>query len=156
MTGNAHFVGGSAQDRAAILKLHETYIDLNARFDWENLQALFSPSPEAVFFNLNGHTYKGRDHWTRLWQFYGGQVRSSYWTPFDIGGVVTGDVGVVWCHRRTRRKWVGAEPPPRNIHYDDGEFISRSTMVFRKEDGQWRVVHAHFSPADDGPRPGGV
>jgi hypothetical protein len=29
-------------------------------------------------------------------------------------------------------------------------------MVFRKEDGQWRVVHAHFSPVDPGPRPGGV
>jgi ketosteroid isomerase-like protein len=29
-------------------------------------------------------------------------------------------------------------------------------MVFRKEDGQWRVVHAHFSPGDSGPRPGGV
>jgi ketosteroid isomerase-like protein len=152
----AQLVGGSADDRAAILKVHEAYIDVNTRFDWENLQPLFSPAPEAVFFNLNGHTYRGRDHWTRLWQFYGGQVQSTYWTPFDIGGVVTGDLAVVWCHRRTRRKWVGATPPPRDIHYDDGEFISRSTMVLRKEAGQWRVVHAHFSPADGGPRPGGV
>jgi hypothetical protein len=69
---------------------------------------------------------------------------------------VTGDLGVVWCHRKTRRQWTGKEPPPKNINYDNTEFISRSTMVFRKEDGQWRVVHAHFSPADSGPRPGGV
>jgi SnoaL-like domain len=155
MTG-AKLVGGTAEDRAAILKLHDDYIDVNTRFDWENLQPIFSPSPEATFFNLNGHTYQGREHWTRLWKFYVTQVQSSYWTPYDIGGVVTGDLGVVWCHRRTQRKWVGAEPPPRDIYYDNTEFVSRSTMVFRKEDGAWRVVHAHFSPADKGPRPGGV
>ena len=149
-------VGGSAEDRAEILKLQADYIDVNTRFDWENLQPLFSPAPEATFFNLNGHTYRGREHWTRLWKFYGQQVQSTYWTPYDIGGVVTGDLAVAWCHRKTRRQWVGKEPPPRDIHYDNSEFVSRSTMVFRKEDGKWRVVHAHFSPADQGPRPGGV
>ncbi len=152
----ANLVGGSAADRADILKVHADYIDVNTRFDWENLQPLFSAAPEATFFNLNGHTYGGREHWTQLWKFYGQQVQSSYWTPFDIGGVVTGDLAVVWCHRHTQRQWVGKEPPPRDIHYDNSEFVSRSTMVFRKEDGKWRVVHAHFSPADGGPRPGGV
>jgi ketosteroid isomerase-like protein len=152
----ANLMGGSAEDRQAILALHERYIDVNTRFDWDNLQPIFSAAPEATFFNLNGHTYKGRAQWTRLWQFYSGQVRSTYWTPYDIGGVVTGDLAVVWCHRKTRRQWVGAEPPPRDLHYDDSEFISRSTMVFRREDGVWRVVHAHFSPADMGPRPGGI
>jgi ketosteroid isomerase-like protein len=156
----AQLVGGTAEDRQEILRLHEKYIDLNARFDWENLQPLWSGAPEAVFFNLNGHTYKGREHWTRLWKFYIQQVQSTYWTPYDIGGAVTGDMAVVWCHRKTRRVWTGKEPPPRNIHYDGSEFVSRSTVVFRKEDGKegatWRVVHAHFSPADSGPRPGGV
>ena len=42
------------------------------------------------------------------------------------------------------------------IHYSGDEFISRSTMVFRKENGDWRVVHAHFSPASAAARPGGV
>ena len=152
----AKLVGGTKEDREEILRLHERYIDVNTRFDWQNLQPIFSPAPEAKYFNLNGHTYDGREHWTKLWKFYGGNVQSTYWTPFDIGGVVTGDIGVVWCHRKTRRQWTGSEPPPRDIHYDNSEFISRSTMVFRKEDGKWRVVHTHFSPADSGPRPGGV
>jgi ketosteroid isomerase-like protein len=69
---------------------------------------------------------------------------------------VTGDLAVVWCHRKTRRRWTGTEPPPRDLKYDDTEFVSRSTMVFGKEDGRWRVIHAHFSPGDSGPRPGGV
>jgi ketosteroid isomerase-like protein len=152
----AKLTGGTEDDRKEILRLHEKYIDVNTRFDWQELTPIYSPAPDATYFNLNGHTYNGREHWLRLWKFYGQNVASTYWTPFDMGGVVTGDLGVVWCHRKTRRRWTGKEPPPKNINYDNTEFISRSTMVFRKEDGQWRVVHAHFSPADSGPRPGGV
>ena len=33
--------------------------------------------------------------------------------------------------------------------------MSRSTLVFHKEDGAWRVLHAHFSVGDLGQRPGG-
>jgi len=152
----ARLTGGTDEDRKEILRLHEKYIDVNTRFDWEGLTPIYSPAPEATYFNLNGHTYKGRDHWIRLWKFYGQNVSSTYWTPFDIGGVVTGDLAVVWCHRNTRRQWTGKEPPPKDINYGGQEFISRSTVVFRKEDGTWRVVHTHFSPADSGPRPGGV
>jgi ketosteroid isomerase-like protein len=152
----ANLVGGSKQDREQILQLHVDYIDANARFDWQKLEPIWSAAPEAVFFNLNGHTYKGREHWVRLWKFYGQNVQSSYWTPFDLGGVVSDDMAVVWCHRRTKRHWTGAAPPPKDIHYGGAEFITRSTMVFRKEAGGWRVVHAHFSEASSGERPGGV
>jgi len=150
----AKLVGGTAEDRQAILKLHDDYIDVNTRFDWENLQPIFSPSPEATFFNLNGHTYKGREHWTRLWRYYKDNVASGYWAPFDIGGAVNGDLAVIWCERQTRSEWEGSDPIPSRPYGKD--FISRSTMVFRKEDGDWRVVHVHFSPASEAPRPGGV
>jgi hypothetical protein len=152
----AHLVGGSARDREQILKLHADYIDANAGFDWHKLETLWSEAPEATFFNLNGHTYKGREHWFRLWKFYGQNVASSHWTPFDLGGVVGEDMAVVWCHRRTRRKWTGKTSLPEDIHYGGEEFITRSTMVFHKENGDWRVVHAHFSQASSGERPGGV
>ena len=55
---------------------------------------------------MNGHTYKGREHWTRLWQFYQPNVRSGYWTPFDLGGVVSNDLAVVWCERQTQSEWI--------------------------------------------------
>src|SRR5213595_2365446 len=129
----ANLVGGSARDRERVLKLHADYIDANARFDWQKLEPIWSEAPEAVFFNLNGHTYKGREHWFRLWKFYGQNVASSYWTPFDIGGVVSDEVAVVWCHRRTKRKWTGAAPPPQDIHYGGEEFVTRSTMVFARK-----------------------
>jgi len=152
----ANLGGGSEADRKQILQLHADYIDVNSRFDWVNLEPIWSAAPEATFFNLNGHTYNGRHHWIRLWKFYGQNVRSSYWTPYDIGGVVSGDLATVWCHRKTKRNWVGDEPPPSDIHYEGKEFVTRSTMVFRKEDGEWCVVHAHFSEASASARPGGI
>jgi len=120
----AKLVGGSPQDRRRLLqRLHE-YLDINARFDWEPLQDLWSSMPEAVFFNLNGHTYNGRAHWTRLWQFYQKNVASSYWTPFDIGGVVSDELAVIWCHRRTRSDWVGEEPPVGPRRYGNEHITS--------------------------------
>src|SRR5258708_17590945 len=107
-----NLTGGSAQDRAEILKLQADYIDVNTRFDWENLQPLFSPAPEATFFNLNGHTYKGREHWTRLWQFYQNNVASSYWTPFDIGGGLFRHPATLSFRRRATSVHGGSGPHP--------------------------------------------
>jgi len=151
---DANLAGGSPEDRQRILERLEAYLDANGRFDWETLQDIWSGAAEAVFFNLNGHTYVGREQWTRLWQYYKDNVRSGYWQPFDIGGVVSDELAVVWCHRHTRSEWVGGDAMPTRPY--GTEFVSRSTMVFRKEDGDWRVVHAHFSPASSGPRPGGI
>jgi len=52
----ANLVGGSKSDREQILKLHADYIDANARFDRDMLDPIWSKAPEALFFNLNGHT----------------------------------------------------------------------------------------------------
>ena len=150
----AKLIGGSPEDRQRLLERMDEYLDANARFDWEKLQGLWSAASEAVFFNLNGHTYKGREHWARLWRYYKDNVASGYWTPFDIGGAVNGDLAVIWCERHTRSEWVGTDPTPSRPYGKD--FVSRSTMVFRKEAGDWRVVHVHFSPASEAPRPGGV
>ena len=152
----ARLVGGSEADRKKLLQVLDQYIGANEHFDWDRLAPIWSERPEATFFNLNGHTYNGREHWFRLWKFYGQNVASSHWTPFDLGGVVGDDMAVVWCHRRTKRRWTGTAPPPENIHYGGEEFITRSTMVFHKEKGDWRVVHTHFSQASSGERPGGV
>src|SRR5262249_57519470 len=98
----ANLVGVSERDREQILQLHADYIDANARFDWQKLEPIWSLASEAVFFNLNGHTYKGREHWFRLWKFYGQNVQSCYWTPFDLAGVVSHAISAVSSH-----------PPPK-------------------------------------------
>ena len=61
----ANLVGGSESDRKKLLHVLDEYIVANQYFDWERLDPIWSELPEATFFNLNGHTYNGADHWRR-------------------------------------------------------------------------------------------
>src|SRR5215475_14445128 len=107
----AKLVGGSEADRLRVLEQMHKYLDVNARFDWENLQDIWSGAPEAVFFNLNGHTYKGREHWTRLWQFYQNNVQSSYWTRLTwAGSCPTTSPSFGASGTPTRNGWAATRP----------------------------------------------
>jgi hypothetical protein len=153
----AKLIGGSKSDRQNVLELQQVYLDANAKLDWDTLRdQIWSAAPEGTFFNLNGHTYNGRDHWIRLWQYYKQHLMVGDWIPYDIGGVVGSDVAVTWCHRKTKLKWIGGDPRPNDDRHEGKEFVSRSTMVFHKESSGWRVVHVHFSEASSGERPGGI
>ena len=151
----SNLAGGSEGDHKRILEQHAAYLLANSRFDVDMLEGIWSASPEATFFNLNGHTYVGKNQWQRLWKFYVDKLETGEWVPYDMGGVVSGDVAVVWCHRKTTVRWIGSGPGPENLRLED-DYVSRSTMVFRREDDDWRVVHVHFSEASDASRPGGV
>jgi hypothetical protein len=149
-------IGGSETDRKRVLELQQAYLDANAKFDWDTLRdKIWSGDPAATFFNLNGHTYNGRDHWVKLWQYYKQHMATGEWIPYDIGGAVGPEVAVTWCHRKTKLRWIGTDPRPNQRH-EDKDFVSRSTMVFHKENGDWRVVHVHFSEASADARPGGI
>jgi ketosteroid isomerase-like protein len=142
-------------DVKRILEVHDAYLRANAAYDWRALRAIWSDDPTNVFFNMNGHTYVGLEHWTRLWQFYAQHKESGWWEPFDVKVMVSGDMAVVTCHRKTATRWKpdsGAAPPG----HEDKSFVSRSTMVLRREHGNWKTVHAHFSEGRATPRPGGV
>jgi ketosteroid isomerase-like protein len=139
-----------------VLAQFEAYLEANSVFDWERLQnEIWSTRPEATFFNLNGHTYHGRDHWVALWKYYKEHMNTGTWIPFDVGGVIGPEVAVIWCERHTKIRWVGNDPRPAERHEDE-DFVSRSTMTFYKENDDWRVIHVHFSPASKDARPGGI
>jgi ketosteroid isomerase-like protein len=155
MTASVVFDGGSEADRAKVLESLHAYLDANATFDWNALQKIWSHDPTNVFFNMNGHTYVGLPHWTRLWKYYSERVETGLWEPYDIKVLIRGDMALVTCHRKTTRKWKG--PESERLGYDsDKSFVSRSTMVMLKEHGAWKAVHAHFSEAREGPRPGNI
>ena len=78
-----HFDGGSDADHEAILAAHDGYLRANAAFDWPALKPIWSDDPTNVFFNMNGHTYVGLEHWSRLWQYYAQHKESGWWEPFD-------------------------------------------------------------------------
>ena len=73
----AKIVGGSEADRQMLVQLHEEYLVANGKFDWPGIEHVWSAEPHATFFNLNGHTYQGAEHWKRLWAFYGKNVQST-------------------------------------------------------------------------------
>jgi hypothetical protein len=155
MPDNVHDDGGSATDRTRILEVHQAYLDANSTFDWKALRPIWSDDPTNVFFNMNGHTYLGLEHWTRLWQYYGERLETGQWEPFDVKVIVCGDMAVVTCHRKTKTRWTGA-PTERPVWHVDKSFTSRSTMVLLKQHGDWKTVHVHFSEARDTPRPGNI
>ena len=155
MTPEVIFDGGSEADRRRVLELQKAYLEANAAFDWVALDKIWSHRPDNVFFNMNGHTYVGLAHWTELWKYYRERIDTGLWVPYDMKVVIRGDMAVATCHRRTQRKWKGseAERPPEHV---DKSFISRSTMVMVREDGDWKTIHVHFSEASPGARPGGI
>ena len=150
------FDGGSEPDRREILAVFEVYLSANAAFDWDKLAATWSHDPTNVFFNMNGHTYVGLEHWTRLWQYYRQRVDTGWWEPYDVKVLVRGDMALVTCHRRTARRWKGPESERLSYDADRPAFVSRSTVVMVKEAGGWKTVHVHFSQASPESRPGGV
>jgi len=91
---------------------------------------------------MNGHTYVGLEHWSRLWQYYGQHKESGWWEPFDVKVIVRGDMAVVTCHRKTASRWRPETGKPNAGHVDKS-FISRSTMVLVKQHGECKTVHVH-------------
>src|SRR4051812_42251610 len=115
MTEDIVFVGGSEADRKAVAAQHAAYLEANAVFDFDRLQKdIWSAAPQASFFNLNGHTYVGRDHWVRLWKYYKEHMQTGTWVPYDMRGFISGDLATVWCHRKTKLAWTGTDPRPDN------------------------------------------
>jgi ketosteroid isomerase-like protein len=57
-----------------------------------------------------------------------------------VAAGASGDLGYVAAIERTRCS-VGGEPP--------ASYSLRSTTVFRREGGEWKVVHRHADPHDD-------
>ena len=154
MSESVVFDGGTESDRKRLLELHRAYLNANGTLDTEALRRIWSDDLTNVFFNLNNHTYVGLEQWTRLWDYYRAQFETvEPWISNDVKVIIRGDMAVISCHRVSRLRWIGNEPP---ASFSDRPLPSRSTEVFIREKGDWKVVHVHFSPASEGPRPGNI
>ena len=135
---DAKLVGGSEADRAKLLCRFDDYIEANEHFDWRGWRRSGANCPRPRSSTSTATPTTAPTTGAGCGAFYRQNVKGSYWTPFDIGGTITGDMAVIWCQRDTRRNWVGKDQPPRDIHYQGDKFVTRSTMVFHKEGGNWR------------------
>lgn len=144
------FDGGSAADRAQLGQLYRDWLVANGQLDRQRLCEFWSDDPDNVFFNNNGYTYHGRDEWLALWSFLGERmIEAEPSTPSGVRIIVRGDMAAITEERGVRRwNWFANDEP----RYTPAPY-TRSTLVCVREQGTWKVVHAHFSPGKEGPRP---
>jgi ketosteroid isomerase-like protein len=142
-----------ATDRDHVLALHQAYLKANEKIDPSLLEGVWDDDPGNIFYNLNGFTYTGLAHWSRLWKYFSPRMEQIVpYTSYDQRVVIEGDVAWITASRFGETRWIGTEPPPR----PDGPVMSRSTEVLMRTPDGWRVVHTHFSRGSLSPRPGDI
>jgi ketosteroid isomerase-like protein len=147
--------GGSAEDQQRLLALHEEWLAANSRLDTGAARRLMTSDPTAVFYNINGHTYVGVEHWCRLWDYYRTQFETlESWTACDVKLTIRGDMALITAMRTARLRQIGGDVPSSFVTGERAVF--RGTLVFVREAGDWKIIHGHFAHTSDGPRPGGI
>jgi len=145
------FDGGSAADQQALYEIHHRWCSANDWLDDDALRRIWTPAPDALLFNTNGHTYRGVEDWlASAWAYYRTRMQFARpYTPGNVKAVVCGGMGYViadWVGRN--KTWLGPENEPSA----NAPFY-RTTQVCTNDDGTWRVMHVHFSLQSTDPRP---
>jgi SnoaL-like domain len=147
------FDGGGEEERREILDLYYAFLRANDALDIETLRTLWSPDPSNVYFNTNGYTYHGLEDWTNIWRHYRGRLTLDKPSPSgQIRLTIRDGMALLTDDRLGRfRGYVAGKEEP-DIAFNQQPYV-RLTNVYLKENGEWRVIHAHFSSGHDGPRP---
>src|SRR5690606_2237461 len=148
---NVVFDGGTQEDRDRLIELFEEFWAANDVFDSTQLERTWSKSPDRVHFNSNGHTYYGLNDWLNIWDYYRPRFQSvSPGKRGDTRVIIREGMALVADAEIERKwEWIGEGEPPALLSNPR----VRATMVYVKEDGDWRVAHVHYSSAASGPRP---
>jgi ketosteroid isomerase-like protein len=122
-----------------VMRLHREFVEANGPLDSQYLrEMLVTDADEFVWFNLNGSVYVGLDHIAQLWDLLasimGGQAMNTELRDERVE--VVGDVA-----------WVSYLNHYRADFGNLGSFNAgmRATEIWRRQDGSWRLAHAHFS-----------
>jgi ketosteroid isomerase-like protein len=144
---------GDDATRQEVLKVHQGYVAASIACDADLLAQVWDPDPSDVHFALSGHTYQGLSHLQQIYGYYRPQLEIDVpCEAFDEDVEVADDVAWVTCSRFGSTRWVGQTPPP----LADGPQLYRSTEIMVRGAGGWQVVHSHFSPISQEPRPGDI
>jgi ketosteroid isomerase-like protein len=158
--GEDVLIGGSPEDQQALRELHNRFLAANDVLDYSDLDRIWSFGPEHWYFNLNGYNFYGVEDWHNIWDFY--RSRFALVAPYDPGRLqirIDGDMGFVAAEYigRTKR-WSGPDAASSDVEAHSQQFAEdlafyRSTQVCQRTADGWKVVHAHFSVQELGPRP---
>jgi ketosteroid isomerase-like protein len=111
----------------------------------EPVKELFSHRDDVTLANPLGPPARGREQVTKIIEHAASTIRDGEITGFEIvSKLVTPELAYVLEMERARAKM--------GVSGDVTPFALRVTMIFRPEDGEWKVVHRHADPITT-PRP---
>ena len=132
-------ISPQTDDERRIYQLHQEFVAANRTGDHEWLEAHMAPGTEHLtWFNLNESNYVGVPHIVELWKFLvvmsGGKGARTDVIEERM------DVGTDMAYVAYRL----------DFYADFGnlgtyEQVARTTEVWRKIDGDWKMVHFHCS-----------
>ncbi|MCA1730031.1 MAG: nuclear transport factor 2 family protein [Actinobacteria bacterium] len=107
--------------------------------DPEPMQRMFSHREDVSLANPLGPPVRGWEHVAATMERAASQFRDGEMAGFEnVAKYVTPELAYIVWIERTRAK-LGARE-------DADPFALRVTMVFRPEEGTWKVVHRHADP----------
>src|SRR5436190_21425414 len=125
----------AASVQAAVERLHVAMAKV-ANGDVSAIKALYSHSDDATSFYGWGGYEKGWDNVSRRWDWAGSQFRGGSVRYEGISTVVTPDLFYVTEIETYENQSMA------NVEGKTG-WTNRVTHIFRREGGEWRLVHRH-------------
>jgi ketosteroid isomerase-like protein len=105
--------------------------------------ALWSHRDPVTLFGAE-RTGRGREELEPVFGWLASSFTGGRGVHYEVlGAGVSCDLGYVAAIERSVAGGPGRDPAP---------YALRVTTVFRREDGEWKVVHRHGDPFDDGTR----
>jgi ketosteroid isomerase-like protein len=125
----------AASVRAAIARLHAAMTRV-ANGDVSAIKSLYSHTADATSFYGWGGYEKGWEQVSRRWDWAGAQFKGGAVRYENVSTVIAPEMFYVTDIETFEKQRVA------NVDGETG-WSNRVTHVFRKEDGEWRLVHRH-------------
>ena len=135
-------------DEETVLELHHGFVQANTTGDTAYLRAHMAPGPEGFrWYNLNKSVYVGMDHIIRLWDFLVSLGGHAECPIIEEQVRVNGDVAWVTYIMGFNADFGAMGKVNQN---------ARSTEIWERQDGEWKMVHFHCSDYAPGGWEGGL
>ena len=125
-------------DEKEVWELHRGFVEANKTGHHPFLEAHMAPGDTLLWYNLNQSNYHGVDHIVELWKMLAAvmQGKTAKCETRDDKVSVVGDVALV-TYLLDFSADFGAL----------GKFVqeARTTEVWQKMDGEWKMIHFHCS-----------
>jgi ketosteroid isomerase-like protein len=125
-------------DEAQIRELHDAFVAANKVADHTFLERHMAPGKTLIWYNLNQSNYMGVDHIVELWKMLAAAMEGREATCDSRDDIVTvvGDMALV-----TYMISLAADFGQLGKYEQEG----RTTEVWQRLDGEWKMIHFHCS-----------